>query len=263
VLRQQQPRGIERTYLRDILRLLRPAQELVQQLLIERMPEIEAEALQSFDSNRLDTYVDTIERSMGDARLRYGQIVTELETTNTVSGAGGHLNLFNRNQNARQFKRLLGIDVFALDPDLTASIQAFTRDNVAMIESIPSQYFREIENTALRNLRAGRRFSEWKGELFNRYDVSRSRAALIARDQTNKFNGQLNRARQQNLGIDDYTWRTSEDERVREEHEALNGRVFSYTDPKRQPPEGHPGEPIQCRCQAEPNVEAALERMGV
>jgi SPP1 gp7 family putative phage head morphogenesis protein len=99
-------------------------------------------------------------------------------------------------------------------------------------------------------------------ELEQRYDVSQSRAALISRDQTNKFNGELNKARQTSLGIDGYTWRTSEDERVRPSHQAINGNHYAW-EGEPAPPEGHPGHPIQCRCQAEPDVEATLERLGV
>jgi SPP1 gp7 family putative phage head morphogenesis protein len=261
-IRQAEPRALERSYLRDILDLLKPAQELVEELLIPRLPEFDAEIAVA-DSLRADAYPEIIESVFGDIRLRYGQIVTEGTVKGTAANQAGQLDLFSRQQTSRQFKRLLGIDVFAITPQLTTQINAFTTDNVGLIESIPERYFYEIEQTALRNLRAGNRAETWRDELEHRYDVSESRAALIARDQTNKFNGELNAARQTELGIEDYTWRTAGDERVRPSHQDLDGESFSWTDPQRQPPEGHPGFPIQCRCQAEPDVEATLKRMGV
>lgn len=45
-----------------------------------------------------------------------------------------------------------------------------------------------------------------------------------------------------------YRWRTSEDERVRPEHAARHGRIFSWVYP---PAGGHPGEDYGCRCWAE------------
>ncbi len=263
ILRQQEPRGLERTYLRDIIRLIKPAKELVDQLLIPRLPELDSEIIQVADAMNFDDYPEVIERIFGDIRLRYGQIVSEGSIKGAATGQAVQLDIFNRKQVARQFKQVLGVDVFAITPQLTTQIGAFTTDNVSLIESIPERYLRQVENTALRNLRAGNRFSEWKGDLPALYRKSRSSAALIARDQTNKFNGELNGARQTELGVDDYTWRTSEDERVREEHEAINGNVYSWTDPKRQPPEGHPGQPILCRCQGEPNIDAMLKRLGI
>ena len=57
---------------------------------------------------------------------------------------------------------------------------------------------------------------------------------------------------QQKLGITHYTWRTSQDERVRHEHVLRDGRRFAWDNP---PDDGHPGQPIRCRCVAEPYTE--------
>ena len=46
-----------------------------------------------------------------------------------------------------------------------------------------------------------------------------------------------------------YTWRTAGDDRVRGTHAALNGRVFSWSNP---PAHGHPGHELNCRCWPEP-----------
>ncbi len=77
-------------------------------------------------------------------------------------------------------------------------------------------------------------------------------AALIARDQVSKLNGQLNRARQTAAGITSFVWETREDDRVRPEHRELQGRTFTWD-------EGaggvYPGEPIQCRCWARAVVD--------
>lgn len=240
-------------------------------MLVARLPEFDAEI------TRADAYPETIESIFGDIRLRYGQIVSEGTTREVASDQGTQLDLFNRTQTARQIMRLLGIDVFALTPELTTEISAFTVDNVALIESIPERYLKQVKNTALRNLRAGNRFETWKGELPALYKKAQSSAALIARDQTNKFNGELNAARQTSLGIDSYRWKHSGDERVRgnpdgsypdaypshwERGQADGGRgqLYKWSNP---PEGGHPGHPIQCRCQAEPDVEATLERLGV
>jgi SPP1 gp7 family putative phage head morphogenesis protein len=46
-----------------------------------------------------------------------------------------------------------------------------------------------------------------------------------------------------------YTWRTAGDQKVRNAHAALNGRVFSWSNP---PEHGHPGHEPNCRCWPEP-----------
>jgi SPP1 gp7 family putative phage head morphogenesis protein len=95
-------------------------------------------------------------------------------------------------------------------------------------------------------------------EIGRRFEVSESRAALIARDQVGKFYGALNAARQQDVGITHFLWRTANDERVRPEHIELNGERFAWSKP---PAEGMPGQPINCRCYADPDVGALLDSL--
>jgi SPP1 gp7 family putative phage head morphogenesis protein len=93
----------------------------------------------------------------------------------------------------------------------------------------------------------GARVETIRDALLERGNVSNSRAELIARDQTYKLNAAVTRAHHEDAGITSYTWSTSLDERVRPEHEELEGQVFEYSNP---PDEGNPGDPVNCRCVA-------------
>ncbi len=95
------------------------------------------------------------------------------------------------------------------------------------------------------------------------FETAGKRARLIARDQIGKLNGRITRARQEQLGITRYIWRSVLDERVRgnpagkypyatPSHWNREGVVFSWKNP---PEGGHPGEAILCRCWAEPFFE--------
>ncbi len=79
--------------------------------------------------------------------------------------------------------------------------------------------------------------------------VSRSRAELIAVDQTLKTNAGLTRVRHEAAGIRSYTWSSSMDERVRPMHEDLEGQKFDYDDPPETTKDGetnNPGEDYRC-----------------
>ena len=128
----------------------------------------------------------------------------------------------------------------------------------SLIKSVPQRYFGEIEARTLEALRNGERAEDIAADYVSRYGVSESRALLIARDQIGKLNGQLNRARQDALGVKRFTWRTVGDERVRDEHDELDGKVFDWDDP---PGEGFPGDPINCRCGAEPILSDVYEAL--
>ena len=101
-------------------------------------------------------------------------------------------------------------------------------------------------------------FGAGKNELgkVSRLKAAQNRANLIARDQINKLNGQVNAIRQQNVGITHYIWRTADDDRVRPTHNARDDKKFAWDKP---PSDGHPGEPINCRCYAEPVFDNLLD----
>lgn len=130
--------------------------------------------------------------------------------------------------------------------------QALVGENVGLIKSISSQHLADVQGLVMRSVQAGRSLSELTDQLQQRYDVTRRRAALIARDQNNKATAILNRVRQKSLGIKQAQWsHTSASVHPRIEHEEFDGRVYDIE-------EGHdfgdgfgpvlPGEAINCGC---------------
>lgn len=232
-------------YLADIIRqALEPARQLVEERVFAAVRALVQDAV------RADAPED-FARVIEAVRLEYARIVDRDTLKEVARGAAANTYKTNRAAAARQFKAILGLDILGADPNLADLTEAFVADNVGLIKTISSRYFDEIEQLVLRQRRAGVRSTAIIQEIQERYDVSRSRAKLIARDQTNKLNGQTTKARQEQLGIEGYIWRTSKDERVRSEHAAREGNFYRWDDP---PEGGHPGEPIQCRCTAEPVI---------
>jgi SPP1 gp7 family putative phage head morphogenesis protein len=86
-----------------------------------------------------------------------------------------------------------------------------------------------------------------------RFGTIRGRASVIARDQLGTLNSRLTRARHELVGVARYRWVTMGDDLVRDEHAERNGQEFEWDDP---PPDGHPGEPINCRCHARAAIRA-------
>ena len=88
---------------------------------------------------------------------------------------------------------------------------------------------------------------------------------LIARDQTSKINTAVNQARQTEIGIEEYIWRTCKDSRVvgapggkwpegnatHGNHYKREGVKYRWDTP---PYDGHPGYAINCRCYPEPVI---------
>ena len=130
--------------------------------------------------------------------------------------------------------------------------------NVELIQSIPSQYFQDVANAVAKNWEAGTNYETLTEAIEHVGDVTDSRAALIARDQTGKLSGAFNQVRQTDLGIEFYGWACTH-MRTRPSHLAMETKdvghgpgVFSWKKPG--PLIGaygvrcHPGADINCRC---------------
>lgn len=152
-----------------------------------------------------------------------------------------------------------GIDLAGIvsEEGLRDALVLKTRENVGLIKTIPESYFQKIETVMLEQVVQGRTSAKSLiDELQELGAQSKRRARFIARDQTAKLTAAMNRERNQALGITEYVWRTSRDERVRESHAKRDGKRFRWDDPPAGGPAdgGHPGEAINCRCTAEPVV---------
>ena len=129
--------------------------------------------------------------------------------------------------------------------------------NVNLIKSVPAQYFERLNSTVLTGIQQGQRYSEIADSIQDIYGVTDNRAKLIARDQTSKTNAAVAETRQTDLGIEEYTWLTAGDERVRETHADNDGLVFRWDSPPAET--GHPGHDINCRCVAIPMIGSSSD----
>jgi SPP1 gp7 family putative phage head morphogenesis protein len=143
-----------------------------------------------------------------------------------------------------------------IDKGVNATFEQAVNMNVALIKTIAPQYLEQVENAIYTGLRTGADGSSLKKMVMDINGQNYNRAKLIARDQLQKFNAALAQSRQQAIGIDGYIWRTSGDERVRESHMQNDGQRFSWNAPPAET--GNPGEDINCRCTAEPDLSAIV-----
>lgn len=145
------------------------------------------------------------------------------------------------------------IDIFRDTPDLKKILDNFTKENTKLITDISDKMILKIEKKVVQYYENGIRVEKLAKVLEDEHGIAKRRAKLIARDQTAKLNGQLTVERFKANGITKSIWRTVGDERVREEHEELEGQEFDNASGI--PGVGLPGEPINCRCYAEPILD--------
>lgn len=130
--------------------------------------------------------------------------------------------------------------------------EATVNQNVALIKSIPSQYFTNVEGMVMRSVQTGRDLGSLTTDLQKEFGITRRRAAFIARDQNNKATASLNRARQDELGVTTAKWRHSGGgKHPRPTHVAMNGKTYDVTQGMYDPAVKKfifPGEEPNCRC---------------
>lgn len=140
-----------------------------------------------------------------------------------------------------------GVRRDAGDPrGVAVQVSEAREDNIQLVENAARAYAADVREIFGDPDNAGLRVEALRDLLIERGNVSESRAALIARDQTLKLNGSINRIRQTAAGVESYVWSTSGDERVRETHEKQDGETYEWNSPPAET--GHPGQDFQCRC---------------
>jgi SPP1 gp7 family putative phage head morphogenesis protein len=259
--RQLQPDAIRMAYFRMLVQVLAQARARLE-LLFPRIRDAVNAAAARKEAERGDAWDDDFNDQIDNVAEEFFAEFTNSRLREIAADIGRRTSSFQRQQVVEQFRAALGIDIVQAEPWLEPKIQAFTSENVALIKSIPQRYFTGVERDVVQAMRQGLRWEELAKDLDRRYEVAEGHAKLVARDQVGKFMGELNKTRQENLGVKEFIWRTAEDNRVRESHHLLEGQTFSWDDlPEVDGEQAAPGQPIQCRCEGEPVLTEFFEAL--
>ena len=244
------PNGAERDYYKALIR----AYTALYNDLIDSLNNLPN--LSGLKRARLDADTDSL---FDQARQRWGQEAESLKPEiQRMANAVNRTAFLSITEQKRAAGKSMGIDLgvgaIPFDPDIQGEIDASLRENVRLIKSLGNQSLDKIETLVTDTVRQGTLTKELRNQLIEEYGITKRRAALIATDQVGKLNGNINRLRQKKAGVKRYKWSSMQDRRVRPEHAKRNGQIYSWDSP---PPDGHPGQPIRCRCTASPVFDDA------
>ena len=166
----------------------------------------------------------------------------------------------------KAIKATLAIDIredYYLGDYYVEQLMAWVQENVDLIKTIPNDTLGKMRDIVYDGYVSGKSTTEMVREIRRVYSVDRRRAQFIAVDQIAKLNAAIQKAQQQDAGIEKYIWTTVEDERVRNCHRSLNGKQFSWDEPPEMWYETkrgivytgrhcHPGQDFRCRCIGRP-----------
>lgn len=272
-------KACERAYLEDLRTLNRALRTITVEHVLP--------ALRASFPGKLTTDADVprrVQEIVGDVAKKFGGIdkqakrMADLAVKRSLGAVDERL--------ARACRDSVGVNIehyLTKDGRIGKALGEKTLENVTLIKTIPEQFFfgawktddetGKVTKTRLglvdhvaNNWREGARWESLADDVEELYGVSEGRARVIARDQTAKLNSAFNQIRQTDVGIEEYEWLASDDERTREDHWDLNGTRHRWDEPG--PLKGtiggepcHPGEDVQCRCDAAAFIDLdALER---
>jgi SPP1 gp7 family putative phage head morphogenesis protein len=133
--------------------------------------------------------------------------------------------------------------------------------NAELIKTLPLDIAERVTDYISEASFKGRRAADIAEDIQRMFpENSRAKAQLIARTEVSKTSTALTRARAENIGLDWYVWRTSEDQRVRSSHKHMDRVLVRWTDPpspeeligERSYGHYHSGDIFNCRCYPAP-----------
>jgi SPP1 gp7 family putative phage head morphogenesis protein len=160
----------------------------------------------------------------------------------------------------RELSGGISLSTRSIPKPATEMLKASVTENVALIRSIPEQYFLDVQGAVMRNIQRGDGTAGVLREIERVGGVATRRAELIARDQVSKATSALNAARMKGLGVRKFEWiHSGGGKEPRKLHQRMSGNVYSLDDPpvidERTGERGLPGQLINCRCVMRPVLE--------
>jgi len=148
-------------------------------------------------------------------------------------------------------------DIIGISPEITQEqkeiiAKEFSQNLKLTIKNFLDNEIINLRKEVERNVFQGFRAESLSKIIEKRYSVSKSKAKFLGLQETSLLTSKYRELRYKDVGITKYKWSTSKDERVRDDHADLDGKVFSFDDPpivdKRTGKKANPSEDFGCRC---------------
>lgn len=284
----QHPNGITLLYTNRLLLLVKEWERLYLSIVDPQLESLAQLAYVQKPEAKVDAWPDDLSTLMEQLTVNVEGTIKDIESM--LLNIGQKTSDWNNTQWRKTMISVLGVDLFTQEPWLVDQIKSFAKQNVGLIKDVSTQTVASVNQAITDGFQRGARIESIRKEILSksklepgRFKKAATRARFIARDQVAKLNGQLTELRQTEVGVGKYIWRSSYDERVRQSHKNMNGRICRWDDAtvvlsqsgktwiQRSSINGvnkHPGQDYQCRCTPEPMFQdlytkAELREIGL
>lgn len=250
----------ERQYSQTFVNLAREMEKEVQKSLPRIVRLIEQERNEQV---RTDSFSDFSDKLKGIVQEIYHSITGKILSIHRVTDLLRKTGLLTEKTVNRQWfqavKKTLGVNImedYYSGEFYEQILEQWIRENLDLISTIPKDLTAKLESTIMDGFVGGASVRDIAGDIERICKTNKSRARFIARDQIGKLQSRISQHQQEDAGVEEYVWSTSQDSRVRDSHRRLNRKKFRWDDPPVVDPKTgrrcHPGEDYGCRCVALP-----------
>lgn len=140
------------------------------------------------------------------------------------------------------------VDAFENDKALFQAVADQIEQSMGRMQNVTDEALQRGIKIVQQGLREGMGSAWVEEHLIKEMEIPPRRAANVARNEVGNGRAARVAASAKRMGVTIYRWRGRLDERERKEHVKREGRAYYFDSP---PPDGNPGEPHLCRCEAE------------
>lgn len=252
------PASVEREY----ARLCRSYMRILKETMEEELPVLKEQIMRERGAYRADGIGDVLSllvKVMDRIQERFTEKEKGFGLRRKLESFANLTRKLTIKEWKKAVRKTLGIDIlddYYMGEFYRSVMDRWVSENVSLITSIPADTLGDMRRIVKDGFLEGKSTTRIMKDIQHRYDVGKSRAGLIARDQVGKLNAAITEAQQRDAGIEEYVWCDCGDGRVRKSHRALNGKRFRWDAPpvvdQKTGRRCHPGQDYQCRCRAKP-----------
>lgn len=261
------PAAQEQVYANQIAAIVKPFTDIVSGFLVAYPSWVRNDGLHA------DGFAQDWDKAMQALRAHQKKVFEDNDGRDAyamVNSIGESVSTFNFKQWSAYLSKLAGQPYYPpAEPWVAGTVETWSDANFELIRSLTDDYIKQVNTKVVDAVTSGTSYADLTKAIQKiNTNISKPRARLIARDQVGKLNGQLTGRRQTDAGVEEYTWKTAQDERVRSTHSIMQGKACEWKDATKYKISGgwvgrlagmtqhHPGYDIQCRCYASPNMDA-------
>lgn len=222
---------------KDMIKLLKPY--------IDNFDVYRLDAVDPFESLLLDM-TDLILKAFGNVEFKTG--ITEF---------GSQISIFNDKLYDDKVYSLIGFNDI---PYFRKGklLEIWTKKNIELIKGIETDNVKKLSNLLYDSVGDGTSSKEIYDKVKEIFGYDDARAKLIVDDQIGKLNASLDRLKNNQAGVKEFTWTTVGDSSVRPKHKDFNGKVYTW---KKGANGIYPGQEVRCRCFAEPVLDDIFKNL--